>query len=108
VVGELDLDCAVVEEFGGSFALDLVAFFASVPAKADRVAGLFDLEDGLESAESDFAAPRGDRQGRRTAEIEVSAIPEIGFDDPPAADQAAVGRGLHVEPSRSFGSRARL
>jgi hypothetical protein len=56
VVGELDLDCAVVEEFGGSFALDLVAFFASVPAKADRVAGIFDLEDGLESAERDFAA----------------------------------------------------
>jgi hypothetical protein len=45
VVGELDLDCSVVEEFGGSFALDLVAFFTSVPAKADRVAGVFDLED---------------------------------------------------------------
>jgi hypothetical protein len=52
VVGELDLDCSVVEEFGGSFALDLVAFFTSVPAKGDRVAGVFDLEDGLESAEA--------------------------------------------------------
>jgi hypothetical protein len=29
VVGEFDLDRAVVEEFGGSFALDLVAFLAS-------------------------------------------------------------------------------
>jgi hypothetical protein len=53
VVGELNLDRPVVEEFGGSFALDLIAFFTSVPAKADRVAGVFDLEDGLESAEGD-------------------------------------------------------
>jgi hypothetical protein len=58
VIGELDLDCSVIEEFGGSFALDLVPFFASVPAKADRVAGVFDLEGGLESAEGDFAALR--------------------------------------------------
>jgi hypothetical protein len=35
MVGEFNLDCAVVEQFGGSFALDLIAFFASVPAKAD-------------------------------------------------------------------------
>jgi hypothetical protein len=47
VVGELDLDCAVVEEFGGSFAFDLVAVVASGPTKADRVAGVFDFEAGL-------------------------------------------------------------
>ena len=34
--------------------------------------------------------------------------PKDRLDDPPAADQAAVGRGLHVEASNSFGSRARL
>ena len=62
MVGEFDLDRAVLEEFGGSFALDLIAFFASVPAKADRVAGVFDLEAGLERAESDFSALRGDGQ----------------------------------------------
>ena len=44
VVGEFDLDRAVVEEFGGSFASDLVAFVASGPAEADRVAGVFDIE----------------------------------------------------------------
>jgi hypothetical protein len=108
VVGEFDLDCAVIQEFGGCFALDLVAFVASGSTEADRVAGVFDLEDGLESAEGDFAVPCGDRQGGRTAEIEIFAVPEIGLDDPPAADQAAVGRGLHAEASRSFGSRARL
>ena len=97
-----------MEEFGGSFALDLVAFFASVPAKADRVAGVFDLEDGLERAEGDFSALRADREPRRAAEIEMSAIPEVGLDDPPAADQATVGRGLRAEASNSFGNRARL
>jgi hypothetical protein len=47
VVGELDLDCSVVDEFGGSFALDLVAFIACLPTKADRVAGVFAFEAGL-------------------------------------------------------------
>jgi hypothetical protein len=108
VVGELDLDCAVVEEFGGSFAFDLVAFVAPGPTEADRVAGVFDFEAGLQSAEGNITALRGDRQNRRAAEIEVSAILEVGLDDPPAADQAAVRRDLHVEASRSFGSRARL
>ena len=47
--------------------------------------------------------------GRRAAQIEMNSIPEIGLDDPPAADQsAAVGRGFQAEASRSFGSRARL
>jgi hypothetical protein len=36
---ELDLDGAAFEEFGSSFALDLVAFVASGPAEADRVEG---------------------------------------------------------------------
>jgi hypothetical protein len=53
VISELDFDRAVVEEFGGSFALDLVAFVASGPAEADRVAGVFDFEDGLQGAEGD-------------------------------------------------------
>ena len=108
VVGEFDLDRAVVEEFGGSFASDLVAFVASGPAEADRVAGVFDIETSLHGSKGDFAALRGDGQRRRTAEVEVIAIPKVGLDDPPAADQAAVGRGLHAGASRSFGSRARL
>ena len=94
--------------FGGSFASDLVAFVASGPAEADPVAGVFDIETSLHGSKGDFAALRGDGQRRRTAEVEVIAIPEVGLDDPPAADQAAVGRGLHAGASRSFGSRARL
>ena len=72
MVGELDLDRSVVEEFGGPFALDLVAFLASGPVEADRVARVFDFETSLQGAEGDFAALRGDRQRRRAAEIEVS------------------------------------
>jgi hypothetical protein len=108
MVGEFNLDCAVVEQFGGSFALDLIAFLASGPVETDRVAGVFDFEAGLQGAEGDFAALRGDRQRRRAAQIEMSSILEIGLDDPPAADQSAVGRGFQAEASKSFGSRARL
>jgi hypothetical protein len=46
---ELDLDRAVVEEFGASFALDLVAFLASV--EAARVECVFDFEAGLQGTE---------------------------------------------------------
>jgi hypothetical protein len=41
--------------------LDLVALLASGPAETDRVACVFDLEAGLQGAEGDFAALRGDR-----------------------------------------------
>src|SRR5258708_25718571 len=106
-VFEVDLDGAVVEKFGGSFAIDLVAFLAAGPVKANRVAGVFDFEAGLQGAEGDFAALRGDRQPRPAAEIEVSPVPEVVLDDPPAAAQSAVRRSLHAA-SMSFGSRARL
>jgi hypothetical protein len=84
-VGELNLDRAIVEEFGGSFAINLVALFATDPMEADRIASVFDFEAGLQGAEGDFAALRGDRQPRGAAEVEVSAIPEVGLDDPPSA-----------------------
>ena len=48
--------------------------------EADRVACVFNFEAGLQGAEDDFATLRGDRQRRRTAEIEVSAVPEVGLD----------------------------
>jgi len=107
VVGELDLDRAVVEEFGGPFAIDLVAFVASDPMKADRVACVFDFVTGLRGAKGDFASLCSDRQPRRPAEIEVSPVPEVDLDDPPTADQSAVRRGLLAQASGSFGSRAR-
>jgi len=104
VVKEFDLDRAVVEEFGGSFALDFVPF----PVKTDRGAGVFDFETGLQGAKGDVAALGRDRQRRRAGEIEVSTIPEVSLDDPPAADQSAVRRGLPAQASMSFGNRVRL
>ena len=56
MVCDFDLDCVVIEEFGGSFALDLVAFFASGPMEANRVARIFDFETSLQGAEGDLAA----------------------------------------------------
>jgi hypothetical protein len=72
-----DLEGAVVEKFGGSFAVDLIAFLAAGPVKADRVARVFDFEAGLQGAEGDFADSRGDCQRRWAAEIEVSPVPEV-------------------------------
>jgi hypothetical protein len=107
-VCELDLESAVVEEFGGPFALNLVAFLAAGPVKANRVPGIFDFQAGLQGAEGDFATMVGDRDRRCPTEIEMIAIPDVGLDDPPAADQSAVRWGLQAQASRSLGSRARL
>ena len=42
-------------------------------------------------------------------QVEVVTIPQVGFDDPPAADEPAVHRRRHVgAPANSLGSRTRL
>jgi hypothetical protein len=70
---------------------------------------IFDVEGGLERTEGDFAAAMfGVRDRRRSSEVEILAIPDVGFDDPPAADELAVRGRAHVAPAKSFGSRARL
>jgi hypothetical protein len=44
----------------------------------------------LQSAEGDFAVPvRSNDDCCRSAEVEMLAIPDIGLDDPPAADEFA-------------------
>lgn len=65
MIGEFDLDRAVVKQFGGTVAGDLVHFVEALPGEADRQPAAFDVEAGLESAESDRAATVvGDRDGR--------------------------------------------
>jgi hypothetical protein len=56
VIGEFDLDGAVIEQFSGAVAGDLVHFVEALPGEADRRPAVFDVEAGLESAEGDFAA----------------------------------------------------
>ena len=69
-----------------------------------------EVEAGLEGAEGDLAVSVGaDVQHGGPAEVEIVALPEVGRDDPPPADQPAAHRGGHGEASaRSFGSRTRL
>jgi len=70
-----------VDEFGASLAFDLVGFIAFVPAKADYIAGEFNMEIGLHRPERDFVALVIDRERRGAAQVEVSAIPEAGIID---------------------------
>ena len=63
----------------------------------------------MEGAEGDFAmAVIGDRDRRGSAEVEIGAIPNVGLDDPPAIDQAAVGRAFTPRPPRASAARAKL
>ncbi len=63
----------------------------------------------MQGAKGDLAMVVGsDGDDCGSTEVQIAAIPQIGFDDPPAADQlAARGRG-HVGTASSFGSRTRL
>ena len=49
---------------------------------------VFDVEAGLKRAEGDFAAAMvGDRERRGPTEVEMIAIPDVGLNDPPTADE---------------------
>src|SRR5208283_859069 len=109
VIGEFDLDGAVVEQFGRAVAGDFVHFVEAFPVESDRRAAVFDVEAGLERAETDFVATEfGDRHCRGHAKIEVIAVPDVGLGDPPTDDELAVGRRAHAACARSLGNRARL
>jgi hypothetical protein len=63
----------------------------------------------LEGAEGDFAVTAsGDRNHRRPAEVEMVAVPNVGFDDAPAADKQTGCRRAHVGAATSLGKRTRL
>jgi hypothetical protein len=57
VVGEFDLDRGIVEEFGSSFAVDLVAFVRSSPAEDDRVASVFSTSRPASKAPKAISPP---------------------------------------------------
>ena len=82
----------------------------ALPVEGDVVVSVGEVEARLQGAEGDLAVPvRADVEPRRTAEVEMAALPKIGRDDPPAADDPAPHRHAHGEASgRSFGSRTRL
>jgi len=52
----------------------------------------------LQRAEGDFAAPvRSNDYRRWPAEIEILAIPDVGLDDRPAADEFTAHRRSHAD-----------
>ena len=76
-----------MEQFGRAVPANFVHFLGAFPSEPDGVAAVFDIEARLERPEGDFAmAVVVNRYRRWSAEIEISAIPDIGFDDPPAGD----------------------
>ena len=109
MIGEDDLDGAVIEQFCMTLAGDFVHFVESGPCEEDRRGAVAEVERRLHRAEGDFAtvaSADGDRRG--AAEVEIGAIPKIGLDDAPTADQLAVPRHAHAGTATSFGSRTRL
>ncbi len=69
-----------------------------------------ELQPGLQGAEGDLAMAVGaDDHHRGLDEVEMVALPDVGLDDPPAADHAAPDRCGHRNGSASsFGIRMRL
>jgi hypothetical protein len=109
VIGEFDLDGAVVKQFGGAVAGDLVYFVEPVPGEADRRPAVFDIEPGLQRAEGDFAASLvGDRDRRRFAEVEINRDPRCRPPRCASGRSVVVRRGAHAGSPRSVGSRTRL
>jgi hypothetical protein len=93
---QLDFEGAIVLQFGRAIARDLVAFVEAAPSEKNDSSAVFDFGGGLDGTEGKFCPtvtthpeigwPR---------EIEVVAIPQIGFDNPPLADEFAGGRAHH-------------
>ena len=110
MVGEGDLDGAVVVEFGGAGTSDFVAFVEAGPGEEDHRAAVFELEAGLHGAVGDLAMAVGaDGHGGGDDQVEVVTIPQVGLDEPAAADEPAVHRRRHGRaPANSLGSRTRL
>ena len=73
------------------------------------VGAVIDVEAGLHGPEGDLTVSTGlNDQGRRSAEIQVILVPQVGLDDAPSAHDRVV-RGLHAAaPARSLGRRTRL
>jgi hypothetical protein len=71
---------------------------------------VFKFEAGLHGAVGDRAMTvRSEGHDGGGDQVEVVTIPQVGLDDPPAADEPAVHRHRHREaPAKSLGSRTRL
>ncbi|WEJ35637.1 hypothetical protein [Sinorhizobium prairiense] len=84
------LDRVIVEQFGMNVARNLVPFVKPGPRERHNGPVGSDIERRLDR-EGDIAMTVWrDGDCGRLSQLEIIQVPEIGLDDPPAADQAAV------------------
>ena len=68
-----------------------------------------EFHGGVDDAEGELAAAvLGKGHVGRLDQIEVVAIPQIGLNDAPPAEQLTARGGIHVAAAISFGARTRL
>jgi hypothetical protein len=92
VVCELDLKGAVFKHFDRTGASDVVHLVEAFPGEEHHGAAVFEVETGLHGTEDDLAPAIGaDGERGGSDQVEMGAIPYIGLDDPPAADDLLVG-----------------
>ena len=110
VVGELDLEGAVVLTLGGAGAAHLVHLVKALPGEEYQGATVLEVEACLHGTEGDLAESVGlDAQHGEFDQVQVVAVPDVGLDDPLAADQLAVHGCAHGGVSASsLGSRTGL
>src|SRR3954467_12945376 len=91
MIVELDLEGSVILKLGGAGSGDLVHFVEAGPGEADLGGSIVDVEAGLHGPEGDLAVPtRLHAQGRRSAEIQVIPVPQVGLDDAPSAHRRLI------------------
>ena len=99
MIGEGDLDRAIIKQFGVAVAGDLVDIVKSGPLEVDQVLAVAEIEARLQRAESDFTMALGsDRNRCRLDQVEMVAIPQIGLDDPPAPIRRQLNAALTLTP----------
>src|SRR6516164_2396361 len=107
VEGQLDFDGAVILQLGRSVSTNFVSLVKAAPAEKHDAAAIFEFARSIDGAENKFGpAVIGDLEIGRFDEIEVVAIPQIGLDDPPPANQLA-GRAGHGDAAMSLGARTK-
>jgi len=93
---ELDLEGAVVEKFGGSFAIDLVAFLAAGSVKANGVARVFDFTTPRTRPKAP-PAPRSPRGGSSATDDPCQPAPRDRRNQKRAPARSSLPR-IHLSP----------
>lgn len=109
MVGEFDLERAVVEQFGRAGAADLVYLVEPDPGEEYHGPAIFEVEPGLQRAEGTFAMAivLNDDAGR-AAEVEMVTVPSVRLGGPPVPDKLAIHWGGHGRAcASSLGGRTR-